>query len=136
MLCWFLLQSNSDQSQLYLYLLLLEPPSPPPQSLTSRLSQSTGLGSSCWASSFALALYATHDSIYGQCYFLNSFYPLLSPLCPQVHSLYLHLHSFSTNRSISIIFLEKYFDIQFICFSLVACAFGVISKKSLSNLIL
>jgi len=128
MLCWFLLYINSNQSQLYLYLLPLEPPSPL-QSLTSRLSQ-------CQAeipvlySSFTLAFRSTHDSVYGRCYFLNSF-PTVS-----TSPFYLHLHSFSANRSISIIFLENYSDIQFTCFSFVACAFGVISKKSLSNLIL
>ena len=39
-----------------------------------------------------------------QCYFLNSSYPLLPPLCPHLCSLHLHLYFFPANLFISNIF--------------------------------
>ena len=42
-----------------------------------------------------------------QCYSLNSFHPLLPPLCPQVCSLCLHLYSCPENRFISTSFLDS-----------------------------
>ena len=41
------------------------------------------------------------------CYFLLSSHSHLPLLCPQVHSLYPCLHSFSANRFINIIFLDS-----------------------------
>ena len=41
-----------------------------------------------------------------QCYFLSLSHHLLSTQCPKVHSLGLHLHSFSTNMFISYTFLD------------------------------
>ena len=41
-----------------------------------------------------------------QCCFLNLSYPLLPPLCPQVHSLCLCHHFFPANRFISTFFLD------------------------------
>ena len=46
-----------------------------------------------------------------QCCSLNLFHPLLYPLCPQIHSLCLHLYSCPANRFISTI---SYFLYQFI----------------------
>ena len=50
MLCWFLLQNNVNQSQVYIYPFPLKSPSHPhlPPSPSSRLSQSTRLSSVCY----------------------------------------------------------------------------------------
>ena len=50
-------------------------------------------------------LFYTWPDIY-LCSFLNLSHPLLPLLCPQVHSLHLHLHSFPENSFISTIFLD------------------------------
>ena len=52
-----------------------------------------------------------------QCYSLNLFYPLLLPLCPQIHPLCLHLYSCPANRFISNV---SYFLYQFIIKIIVA----------------
>ena len=41
-----------------------------------------------------------------QCYSLSSSHPLLPLLCPEVHSLYLHLYSCPANRFTSTIYLD------------------------------
>ena len=53
-------------------------------------------------SSFSTILYMV--VYFCQCYSLNLSHPLLLPLCPQVHSLFLHLYSCPENRFISTIF--------------------------------
>ena len=68
---------------------------PPFPSHPSRSSQSTKL-------SFPPATSFTHDSDLCQRYFLNSSYPLLSLLCPQVHSLSLHLPSLQIGSSVEV----------------------------------
>ena len=52
-----------------------------------------------------------------QCYSLNFFHPPLLPLCPQVHSLCLHLYSCPANRFIGTVL---YFLYQFIIKTTVA----------------
>ena len=64
----------------------------------------------CAIQQFLLAIYSTHDMhIYTricQCHSLNLSHPLLPPLCPQVHSLCLHLPIFPVNRFIRTVFLD------------------------------
>ena len=57
-------------------------------------------------SSFPLAMCFTHDSMY-MSVLLPQFVLLLALLCPQVHSLHLHLHFFPVNWYISTIFLDS-----------------------------
>ena len=64
--------------------------------------------------SVPLAVCFTHGGIYMSA-LLSHFMPLLSPLCPQVHSLCLCFCGGSANRIISIIFLDSiyiYINIQ------------------------
>ena len=93
---------------IYVYPFPCKPPSPL-ASHPSKSSDSTRLGCLLY-NSFPLAIYSTHDThIYTcicQCHFLNLSHPLLPPLCPQVHSLCLHLHFFPVNRFISTVFLD------------------------------
>ena len=70
------------------YPLRVEPSSHPPPSHPSRSSQSTRL-SSLLHSSFLPAICLHMAVCICQCYFLSSSHPLLPPLCPQAHSLYL-----------------------------------------------
>ena len=72
-----------------------------------RSSQSTRLGSLCLkATSCQLSL--LHMTVYiCQCYFLHLSHSLLLPMCPQVHSLYLSLHTSHGNRFMSTIFLDS-----------------------------
>ena len=81
---------------------------PIPSSYLSRSSQSARLGSLCYiATSHQLSI-LKHMIVYiCQCYFLYLSHPLLSSLCPEVHSLHLCLHSFSANRLINTIFLDS-----------------------------
>ena len=51
-----------------------------------------------WSDLAAAAVYIC------RCYSLSSSHPLLSPLCPQVHSLWFHLYSCPTNRFICAFF--------------------------------
>ena len=82
-------------------LLLLSPSQP------SRLSQSTRLGSLCYAAtSYQLSILHTIECI-SCCHFLHSSHSLLPPLCSQVYSLHLNLHSFPANSFINIIFLDS-----------------------------
>ena len=99
-----------------LYHLPIEPPShtppiPPLQDITEYRAELPVL-----YSSFPRTIYFTYDYIYihtyiythtYQSYSLNSSHPLLPPLCPQVHSLYLCLYSCPANRVISTIFLDS-----------------------------
>ena len=86
------------------FLLSLTPTSPPPFH-PSRSSQRTELASLCY-SSFLLAIYFTLGSVYTSI-LLFQFVPLLLPLCPQVHSVHLHLCSCHAKRFISTIFLDS-----------------------------
>ena len=59
---------------------------------------------------FSPAIYFTHDvyiCIYMSMLLPHSSHALHPPLCPQVHTLQLHLHSFPANRFISTIFLDS-----------------------------
>ena len=73
----------------------------------SSLSQSPSLSSlrhianSHWLSILHIVVYMF------SCYCLNASHPLLPILCPQVCSLYLHLHYCPANRFSSIIFLDS-----------------------------
>ena len=78
---------------------------PSPSHPSSRSSQNRWLGSLCYiATSHQLSLlhmvYTHVDATFSMSY------PLLPPLCPQLCSLYLHLHSFPANRFIDLIFLD------------------------------
>ena len=70
-------------------------------------------------SNFSPVTYFKHGSVY-RCYFLHSSHSLLPLVCPQLHSLYLSLHSFPANRFINTIFsrFHIYALIYDICFSL------------------
>ena len=72
-----------------------------PSSHPSRLSQSTRLSSLCYtATSPKLSTLQMVTYIF-QCYSLNAFCPLLTPRCPQVCPLCLHLHcSFQIGLSV------------------------------------
>ena len=61
-----------------------------PRIPASGWSQSAGLGSWC-LQQFPASCHVTHGSVYMSGYFLNSYHPLLPPLCPQVRFLCLHL---------------------------------------------
>ena len=77
-----------------------------PQSHLSRLSQSTKLSSLC-CTAVSHKLSISHMVMYiCQCYSLSLSHPLLPLLCPEVHSLYLHLYSCLANRFMSTIFLD------------------------------
>ena len=70
-----------------------------PTPYPSRASRGTRLGSVCYR-----AIHPTLDSV---CVVTlpSPFVPLSPPLCPQVHSLHRHLHTFLAKRFINIIFL-------------------------------
>ena len=91
------------------YTYILSPPEPSshhPLSLSSRSSQSPGLDSLCYiATSHWLSILHVVMYIF-QCYSLSSFQPLLTPLCPQVHSLCVCFYSCCADRFISTIFLD------------------------------
>ena len=80
---------------------------PLPSSDPSRSLQCARLSSLCHtAASHQLSAFHMVVCIC-QCYSLNSSHALLSPLCPQVCSLRLRLHSFPANRFISTVFLDS-----------------------------
>ena len=82
------------------------PPEPAPTLHPSRLSQMTRLISLGPYSSFPLATYFTHCSIYiCQCHPLNSSHPLLPRLCPK-SVLYVYV-SCPATRFMSIIFPDS-----------------------------
>ena len=110
---------NTTKQTSHNYHFPLESPSPPP-SHPSRSSQSTRLGSLCHiATSHQLSILHTVVYICWR-YFLHSSHSFLSLLCPQVHSLYLRLHSFPASRFINTICFRFhiYALIYYICFSL------------------
>ena len=55
---------------------------------------------------FSPVTYFKHGSVY-RCYFLHSSHSLLPLVCPQLHSLYLSLHSFPASKFINTIFLDS-----------------------------
>ena len=93
---WFLPYINMNQPQVYTCPLSLERPSHlPPYSNSSRLSQSSGLSFlSHTANSHWLSVSHMIEYMF-LWYSLNSSHPLPPTLCPQVCSLYLHLHCLS-----------------------------------------
>ena len=101
--CWFLLYINMNQPEAYICPLPLKPPS-------HLLPHSTSLGChralGCTANSHQLSI--SHVMYMFQCYCLYSSYPLLPPLCPQVHFLCPHLHYCHENRIISKGFIHIY----------------------------
>ena len=105
-----------------MYHLPLEPPSLPSRR-PFRSSRSARLGPLCYtATSYQPS--ALHMAVYVcQCYLLCASHSLLSPLCPQVHSLYLSLHPFPANRFINTILLDpiRVTVLIYVCFSLSAC---------------
>ena len=118
MLCWFLLYNNMNQLYVYIYPLPLEPPSHPPTSHPSRISQSTKLSSLCCiAASHQLS--TLHMVVYiCQCYSLNSSHSPF-PAVSTSPSLLLHLYSCPANRFICTIFLDFILcvNIQYLFFS-------------------
>ena len=90
---------------LYTYPLLLESPSHLiPRSYPSRSWRRINLSSLFYIAASPLAIYLYIVVYMYQCYSLNVSHLLLLPLCPEVHSLYLHLYSCPTNRLICSIF--------------------------------
>jgi len=70
-------------------------------------SRSTKLSSLCCTAAFHYPP-ILHMIVYiCQCYSLNLSHPLFPSLCPQVHSIHLHLYSCPANRFISTIFLDS-----------------------------
>ena len=108
-LCWFLPYNNMNHPQVAICPLLFECSSHPipTSSHPSRSSQNTGLSSlhhiaNCpWLSVLHVVtcMLRRHS--------LNSSYPSLPPLCPQVCPLCLGLYSYPANRFISTIFLDS-----------------------------
>ena len=99
MLYLFLLYNNMNQSYVYIYPFPCSPGPIP----TSRSAQTTQLNSPALYSYFPQAICFTR----GKCVYvfmpLSQFIPLL---CPQIHSLPLHLYSCLANRFIGTVFLE------------------------------
>ena len=87
----------------YITSLLSLPPHPATTPLQIIIEHLAGLP--VLYSSFSPAICFTYGVCICLCYFAHSSQFLLPPLCLQVHSLYLHLHSFPANRFISTIFL-------------------------------
>ena len=81
----------------------------PPNSTShpSRSSQSSRLGSLCCTATSHQPSTLHKIEYICQCYFLHLSHSLPPPLCPQVHSLHLHIHSFPANRFINTIFLNS-----------------------------
>ena len=97
-------QHESASKYTYVPSLLSLLPSPPPH--PSRSSQRTELSSLCYSAA-SHVLSALHIVVYlCQSSSLNLSHPLL-PLCPQIHSLCLHLYFYPANRSISPILLQR-----------------------------
>ena len=98
----------------YIPCLLSLPPLFPAYS--SRSSQSTRLDSLCYtATSHQLSVLHTVMYICRWCFSCLS-QSLLPPLCPQVRSLYLSLHSFPANRFINTIFSRFHiYALKYIC---------------------
>ena len=100
MLCWFLLSCNVNVISIHICFSSWAslPPSPPISLRNHRAPAELPVS----YSSFSTILYTV--VYFCQCYSLNLSHPLLLPLCPQVHSLFLHLYSCPENRFISTIF--------------------------------
>ena len=119
MSCWFLVYNNVNQPEVYLYHLRLQPlshpphPTPTPQVITKHKA---GLPVLC--SSFSLPIYSTHGSVQMSMLF-SQFVPMLPLMCSQVHSLHLHLCSYTSDRFIHINFsrFHIYALMCNICFS-------------------
>ena len=87
----------------------------------SMSSESTGLSFLCYT-----AASVWHMVMYGyQCYSLNSSLPLLPRMCPQVHSLHLHLYFYPANRSIRRVFLNY----MYICVTTLAFVFRTYCRR-------
>ena len=97
----FLLCNKVNQLYVYMYPFPLEPHSHP-----SRSSQNTELSSLCYAAASTTCLFYTWRCIYISTLVSGLFPPPFPPLCPQVHSVRLHLYSCPADRFISTIFLE------------------------------
>jgi len=94
----------------------LFPTTPPSQ--PSGSSQGTELSSLRYAAA-SPQLPISHTAAYiRQCSSLGSSHPLLPPLCPQIHSLCLHLYSCPTNRFISTFFPDAIVALNKTMFSL------------------
>ena len=101
-----------NQPQAYTHPLPLKPhPLTSHSTHPSRLSQSTGFELTASYSKFPQTIHCTYGKVYISVFFsqvsLQFQYPLLPQLCPQVCSLYLHLHHYSTNSLISTIPLDS-----------------------------
>ena len=111
----FSLYNKVKQLYVYIHPLPLEPPSHP-----SRSPQSAELSSLCYtvASHYHyISIIILHIVVYiCHCYSFNSSNPPLSPLCPQVHSLYLYLYSCCTNKFISTIFPDSKYILWYMIF--------------------
>ena len=105
-----------------MYHLPLEPPSLPSRR-PFRWSRRARLGPLCHtATSYQPS--ALHTAVYVcQCRLLCASHSLLSPLCPQVHSLHLSLHPFPANRLINTVLLDpmRVTVRIYVCFSLPGC---------------
>ena len=87
----------------------------------SMSSESTGLSFLCYT-----AASVWHMVMYGyQCYSLNSSLPLLPRMCPQVHSLHLHLYFYPANKSIRRVFLNY----MYICVTTLAFVFRTYCRR-------
>ena len=78
-------------------------------------SESSGLNFLCYTAASVLHM-VMH--VY-QCFSLNSSLPLLPRMCPQVHSLHLHLYFYPANRPIRTVFLNY----TYICVCVTILAF-------------
>ena len=96
---------------------IIIPASPPSgTSLPSPSHPSSRSSQNCWLGPLCYVVTSHQLSVLHMVYIhvnasFSMSHPLLPLLCPQVCSLYLHLHSFPANRSINIIFL----DFLYIC---------------------
>ena len=84
-------------------------------------SESTGLSFLCYTAASVL-----HMVIYVyQCYSLNLSLPVLPWMCPQVHSLHLHLYFYPANRSIRRVFLNY----MYMCVTILAFLFWTYCRR-------
>ena len=116
--------AQQHKSVMIIHICLEPPPAPHPTPLGHHRAPG-------WApmlySNFSPAIYLTHGSVY---MLLCSSHSFLPPLCPQVCSLYLHLHFFPANRFIYIIFLFLKFFLYFFYF------YFLIREKLFYNIVL